>query len=36
MQTILVTGGTGTLGRLTVPQLRDKGYEIRVLSKHRE
>jgi uncharacterized protein YbjT (DUF2867 family) len=34
MQTILVTGGTGTLGRLTVSKLRDKGYMIRVLSRH--
>lgn len=34
MQSILVTGGTGTLGRLVVPQLRDKGYRIKVLSRH--
>ncbi len=31
----LVTGGTGTLGRLVVPRLRDAGGEIRVLSRHR-
>ena len=34
---ILVTGGTGTLGRLVVPRLRDAGCEVRVLSRrHRE
>jgi uncharacterized protein YbjT (DUF2867 family) len=32
---ILVTGGTGTLGRLVVPRLRDAGCEVRVLSRHR-
>jgi uncharacterized protein YbjT (DUF2867 family) len=26
---ILVTGGTGTLGRLVVPRLRDAGCDIR-------
>jgi uncharacterized protein YbjT (DUF2867 family) len=31
---ILVTGGTGTLGRLVVPRLRDAGCEVRVLSRH--
>jgi uncharacterized protein YbjT (DUF2867 family) len=31
---ILVTGGTGTLGRLVVPRLRDLGREVRVLSRH--
>jgi uncharacterized protein YbjT (DUF2867 family) len=31
---ILVTGGTGTLGRLIVPRLRDAGHEVRVLSRH--
>jgi uncharacterized protein YbjT (DUF2867 family) len=31
---ILVTGGTGTLGRLVVPLLRDAGREVRVLSRH--
>jgi uncharacterized protein YbjT (DUF2867 family) len=31
---ILVTGGTGTLGRLVVPRLRDAGYGVRVLSRH--
>jgi uncharacterized protein YbjT (DUF2867 family) len=31
---ILVTGGTGTLGRLVVPRLRDAGYDLRLLSRH--
>ena len=31
---VLVTGGTGTLGRLVVPRLRDAGGDIRVLSRH--
>lgn len=31
---ILVTGGTGTLGRLVVPRLRDAGRTVRVLSRH--
>ena len=31
--TILVTGGTGTLGRLVVPRLRDAGGKVRVLSQ---
>ena len=30
---ILVTGGTGTLGRLVVPRLRDAGCDARVLSR---
>jgi uncharacterized protein YbjT (DUF2867 family) len=30
---ILVTGGTGTLGRLVVPRLQDAGYPVRVLSR---
>ena len=30
---ILVTGGTGTLGRLVVARLRDAGYDVRVLSR---
>ena len=30
---ILVTGGTGTLGRHVVPQLRGAGHEVRVLSR---
>ncbi|MGN9919533.1 SDR family oxidoreductase [Micromonospora palomenae] len=33
--TVLVTGGTGTLGRLVVPLLRDTGHPVRVLSRHR-
>src|SRR5918994_276688 len=32
---ILVTGGTGTLGRLVVPRLRAAGRDVRVLSRHR-
>jgi uncharacterized protein YbjT (DUF2867 family) len=32
---ILVTGGTGTLGRLVVPRLRDAGSAVRVLSRSR-
>ena len=32
--TILVTGGTGTLGRHVVGRLRDAGRDIRVLSRH--
>jgi uncharacterized protein YbjT (DUF2867 family) len=32
---ILVTGGTGTLGRLVVPLLRDAGREVRVLGRRR-
>jgi uncharacterized protein YbjT (DUF2867 family) len=30
---ILITGGTGTLGRLVVRRLRDAGCELRVLSR---
>ena len=30
---ILVTGGTGTLGRHVVPRLRDAGYGVRMLSR---
>jgi len=30
---LLVTGGTGTLGRLVVPRLREAGCEMRVLSR---
>jgi uncharacterized protein YbjT (DUF2867 family) len=33
METILVTGGTGTLGRLVVQRLRDEGCKLRVLSR---
>jgi uncharacterized protein YbjT (DUF2867 family) len=32
-RTILVTGGTGTLGRLVIRRLRDTGRDIRVLSR---
>jgi uncharacterized protein YbjT (DUF2867 family) len=32
---ILVTGGTGTLGRFVVPRLRAAGRDVRVLSRHR-
>src|SRR5215470_7181798 len=31
---ILVTGGTGTLGRQLVPRLRESGRDVRVLSRH--
>lgn len=34
MTTILVTGGTGTLGRLVAARLRADGHEVRVLSRH--
>jgi uncharacterized protein YbjT (DUF2867 family) len=34
MRHILVTGGTGTLGSHVVPQLRDAGCSVRVLSRH--
>lgn len=34
MSTILVTGGTGTLGRPVVERLRTAGHEVRVLSRH--
>jgi uncharacterized protein YbjT (DUF2867 family) len=34
MRQILVTGGTGTLGRLVVARLRDAGCNVRVLSRH--
>lgn len=33
MTTILVTGGTGTLGRLVTERLRTDGHEVRVLSR---
>lgn len=36
MTTILVTGGTGTLGRLVCERLRANGHEVRVLSRHSE
>src|SRR5262245_29251517 len=31
---ILVTGGTGTLGRLVVARLLDAGHPVRVLTRH--
>jgi uncharacterized protein YbjT (DUF2867 family) len=34
MSSVLVTGGTGTLGRHIVPRLRDAGCAVRVLSRH--
>ncbi|MGW0467815.1 SDR family oxidoreductase [Streptomyces sp. NPDC003027] len=34
MTTILVTGGTGTLGRLVVERLTADGHDVRVLSRH--
>ncbi|EFL14008.1 SDR family oxidoreductase [Streptomyces sp. C] len=33
MSTILVTGGTGNLGALVVARLRDRGHEVRTLSR---
>ncbi|MFZ3593240.1 SDR family oxidoreductase [Streptomyces sp. BH104] len=36
MTTILVTGGTGTLGRLVTERLTAAGHEVRVLSRHSE
>ena len=33
---ILVTGGTGTLGRHVVRRLHDAGYDLRVLTRHSE
>jgi len=33
MQSILVTGGTGTLGRHVVPRLQDAGCKVRVVSR---
>ena len=33
MTTVLVTGGTGRLGRLLVPVLREQGHEVRILSR---
>ncbi|MFE6335592.1 SDR family oxidoreductase [Streptomyces sp. NPDC057798] len=34
MTTILVTGGTGTLGRLVAERLESDGHDVRVLSRH--
>src|SRR5258708_23338641 len=33
MQRILITGGTGTLGRQVTTQLREAGYQIRLMSR---
>ncbi|MFI0258324.1 SDR family oxidoreductase [Streptomyces sp. NPDC017056] len=33
MTTILVTGGTGTLGRALIPRLLDAGHDVRALSR---
>jgi uncharacterized protein YbjT (DUF2867 family) len=33
---LLVTGGTGRLGRLLVPRLRETGHHVRVLSRHNQ
>jgi uncharacterized protein YbjT (DUF2867 family) len=33
---VLITGGTGTLGRLVVPLLREAGCAVRVLSRRRQ
>ncbi|UKN03377.1 TIGR01777 family oxidoreductase [Paracrocinitomix mangrovi] len=33
MQTILITGGTGLIGKHLIPKLAEKGYNIRVLSR---
>ena len=33
MSTVLVTGGTGALGRHIVDRLRQRGDEVRVLSR---
>ncbi|MGW2311277.1 SDR family oxidoreductase [Actinomadura luteofluorescens] len=35
MAAILVTGGTGTLGRQVVPRLREAGQDVRVLTRSR-
>jgi uncharacterized protein YbjT (DUF2867 family) len=32
---VLVTGGTGRLGKLVVAQLQDSGCDVRVLARHR-
>ncbi|MDX2969278.1 SDR family oxidoreductase [Kribbella solani] len=34
MSTILVTGGTGTIGRQVVPLLQEAGCKVRVLTRH--
>src|SRR5215471_12161660 len=34
MTSVLLTGGTGTLGRLVLPLLLDAGCMVRVLSRH--
>ncbi len=34
MSRVLVTGGTGMLGRVLVPKLHQAGYSVRVMSRH--
>lgn len=35
MNTVLVTGGTGFIGRQTVPRLRDQGFEVHLVTHRR-
>ncbi|WP_338057954.1 SDR family oxidoreductase [Streptomyces dangxiongensis] len=34
VQHLVFTGGTGTLGSLVVPLLRQAGHEVRILTRH--
>ena len=34
MHPVLVTGGTGNIGRRVVPLLREAGRDVRILSRH--
>ncbi|CAF0689310.1 SDR family oxidoreductase [Candidatus Methylacidithermus pantelleriae] len=36
MQTVLVTGGTGFVGRNLVPRLRQAGFEVRIFTRYRD
>ena len=36
MATILITGGTGIIGSALIPKLKEKGHEIRILSRSRK